>query len=202
MSITNTFSANTLIVASQVNQNFTDVRTLINGQIDGVDNISSIVTAGKVSGAALTLLGNIPSGAGIVPSANLDRFNPQTRTSGTVVTEGAGTMTALSFTAGNTISVVVDGNQTVFAIITCELENNDVTGSAAVRIGKSGSLSSAMQFDQHGTVSERVPVVALAIDVRPAAATIAYGADFQRVTAGTATARSREMVVFTLPDPA
>lgn len=34
-------------------------------------NLSQITTASKVSGAALTLLANIPSGAGVIPAANL-----------------------------------------------------------------------------------------------------------------------------------
>ena len=33
--------------------------------------LATIATAGKVSGAALTLLANIPSGAGVIPAANL-----------------------------------------------------------------------------------------------------------------------------------
>jgi hypothetical protein len=44
--------------------------TALTGQISSA-NLSQIVTPGKVSGAALTLLGNIPANAGIVPAANL-----------------------------------------------------------------------------------------------------------------------------------
>ena len=201
--ITNTFAANTLIRASEVNQNFTDVRAVINGLIDGASNISSIITANKVSGAALYLLGNIPSGAGIVPSANLDRFNPIWRASSTVVTEGAGTMTALSFTGGNTISITGDAALSVFGIAICNLENDDITGAMALRINKDGAaLGSTIRSDQHATASERTTVVAVLLDVRPTAAAHTYGADFQRVTAGTATARERDLIVFSIPDPA
>lgn len=54
----------TITTASKVNV------SSLTGQIASA-NIAQITTAGKVSGSALTLLGNIPSNAGVIPSANL-----------------------------------------------------------------------------------------------------------------------------------
>jgi hypothetical protein len=42
------------------------------GAAIATSKLAAITTAGKVSGAALTLLPNIPSGAGLIPVANID----------------------------------------------------------------------------------------------------------------------------------
>lgn len=62
----------------------TDTAQILNGIIVNDDinsaagivdtKLATIATAGKVSGAALTLLANIPAGAGVLPSANLPSF--------------------------------------------------------------------------------------------------------------------------------
>jgi len=76
----NTFTAGTTALATEVNENFDDIYDEFNGNIDNnnitagagiVDTkLAQITAAGKVSGAALTLLGSIPSGAGTVPDIN------------------------------------------------------------------------------------------------------------------------------------
>lgn len=82
IAIPNTFTVGATIVASQHNSNFSTIYNDYNGNITK-DNIAAnaaivdtqlaqILTASKVSGAALTLLPNIPAGAGLVPVANID----------------------------------------------------------------------------------------------------------------------------------
>ena len=76
-----TYSAGAVIVASQHNTNETTLYNLVNGNLD-TNNLSpsaalvdtqlaQLTTASKVSGAALTSLASIPSGAGVIPAANL-----------------------------------------------------------------------------------------------------------------------------------
>ena len=82
VSKTYTFTAGTTIVASEHNTNFDTLYNLVNGNIDNANvkasagivdsKLAQITTAGKVSGAALTSLTSIPSGAGIIPIANID----------------------------------------------------------------------------------------------------------------------------------
>lgn len=80
ITIPNIFTVGAVIIASQHNSNFSIIYSDYNGNIDNT-NISSsagiadtklgqITTAGKVSGAALTSLSSIPSGAGVLPVAN------------------------------------------------------------------------------------------------------------------------------------
>lgn len=79
---TYTFTAGTTIVASEHNTNFDTLYNLVNGNIDNANikasagivdsKLNQITTAGKVAGDALTSLANIPSGAGLIPVANID----------------------------------------------------------------------------------------------------------------------------------
>jgi hypothetical protein len=79
---TYTFTAGTTIVASEHNTNFDTLYNLVNGNIDNANikasagivdsKLAQVTTAGKVSGAALTSLTSIPSGAGLIPVANID----------------------------------------------------------------------------------------------------------------------------------
>lgn len=76
-----TFSAGASIIAAEHNSNFDALYNAVNGNLDTsslkananiVDTqLLQISTAGKVSGAALTSLASIPSGAGTIPAANL-----------------------------------------------------------------------------------------------------------------------------------
>lgn len=78
----NTFSSGASIVASEHNANFDTIYNDYNGNITDANcsasmNLSSsklaqITTAGKVSGAAITLLTSVPSGAGELPAANVE----------------------------------------------------------------------------------------------------------------------------------
>lgn len=75
-----TFTVGTTIVASEHNSNFDIVYACVNGNIDNsnisgsaaiVDSkLAQISTASKVSGAALTALNNVPSGASQLPVVN------------------------------------------------------------------------------------------------------------------------------------
>jgi len=78
----NTFSAGATIIASEHNDNFDTIYNDHNGNITNANlsasagivdtKLAQIATASKVDGAALTLLTNIPSAAGIIPSANIN----------------------------------------------------------------------------------------------------------------------------------
>lgn len=101
----------------------------VNGAAAIVDTkLATISTAGKVSGAALTLLANIPSAAGLIPAANLSPVYPLMRIATIFETAGrsdnaiAGTGNpALTFnTTGATINI--SGN------------NADNRGSIAMQI--------------------------------------------------------------------
>ena len=79
---TYTFTAGTTIVASEHNTNFDTLYNLVNGNIDNANikasagivdsKLAQIATAGKVSGASFTSLTSVPSGAGLIPVANID----------------------------------------------------------------------------------------------------------------------------------
>ena len=74
----NSYSPGTTAKSAEVNEDFNILYALVNGNIDSANLSSSaaitnaqlaqITTAGKVSGASLTLLNLIPSGAGLIPS--------------------------------------------------------------------------------------------------------------------------------------
>lgn len=92
ISIPFTFSPGGTIVSSQVNQNFSTIYSDYNGSIGNTNLSSSIVIsdtklaqiadASKVNGTALTNLAGIPSGAGVIPSANLpSTVNPYIKVS-------------------------------------------------------------------------------------------------------------------------
>ncbi len=119
----------------------------ITGQIPNAQLVQ-ITTSGKVTGDALTLLGNIAAGAGIIPSANLPSFfsildygsgfsSPVQRgnasgilkiaygqTGTGVPGSGSQTITGLNFTTG--YSVVV-GNYTTFPCIPSAKSNTQFT---------------------------------------------------------------------------
>lgn len=80
ISIPNTFTVGAVIVASQHNSNFSIIYSDYNGNVDNTNisasaaiadtKLAQITTAGKLSGAAFTVLGSIPSGAGTIPAKN------------------------------------------------------------------------------------------------------------------------------------
>lgn len=77
-----TFSTGATILASEHNDNFNTIYNDYNGNITNTNiasnaaivdtKLDQITTASKVTGDALTDLANIPSGAGDIPSENLD----------------------------------------------------------------------------------------------------------------------------------
>lgn len=82
INVPNIFTVGAVIVASQHNANFSTIYSDYNGNIDNTNisasaaiadsKLAQITTAGKVSGAALTVLTDIPLGAGAIPVANID----------------------------------------------------------------------------------------------------------------------------------
>jgi hypothetical protein len=76
-----TFSAGATIVAAEHNTNFDTLYALVNGNINAANiasnagivdtQLAQISTAGKVSGAAITSLASVPSGAGELPVVNI-----------------------------------------------------------------------------------------------------------------------------------
>jgi hypothetical protein len=77
-----TFVTGNVIQASEHNTNFDTLFNGINGDLDNTNlkanagivdsKLAQITTAGKVSGAAITNLANIPPGAGVIPAANVN----------------------------------------------------------------------------------------------------------------------------------
>lgn len=70
--------------------------SLVNADINSAAAIAdtklgTIATAGKVSGAALTLLPNIPAGAGVIPAANLPGISAKSGTGSRSAGTGPGT---------------------------------------------------------------------------------------------------------------
>ena len=75
-----TYATNGEVNSVNLNGNFDNVYNVVNGNIENVNiksnaaivdtKLAQITTAGKVSGAALTLLTSVPSAAGLLPAAN------------------------------------------------------------------------------------------------------------------------------------
>lgn len=81
-----TYVAGTTILAAAVNSNENTIFNDYNGNISNVNiamgaaiadtKLAQIVTASKVSGSAITLLTSVPSGAGLLPIANIATGTP------------------------------------------------------------------------------------------------------------------------------
>lgn len=130
ISKTYTFSAGAVIVAAEHNTNFDQLFNLVNGALDNTNlasnaaifdtQLGQITTAGKVSGAALTSLSSIPSGAGIIPSANLpgtSNYRSQMyvmQASTTTITVAPGSLdvggTVINKTANTTLTISTAGD--------------------------------------------------------------------------------------------
>lgn len=142
ISIPNIFTVGQVIVASQHNSNFSTIYNDYNGNITTSNiaanasiadtQLANISTAGKVSGAALTSLASIPSGAGIIPSANLPAV------------VGIGTIDTVA--DDSTITATTDG----FAVATATSSNGGLdyaritvvaNGSTFYSIAGSGGLA-------------------------------------------------------------
>jgi hypothetical protein len=94
--------------------------------------LAQITTPSKVSGAALTLLGNIPSGAGLVPVANMPNLSTDKLTSGTLPIArggtGSGTQNFVDLTEGQSV-----GGIKTFTSIPILPASNPTTDNQAVR---------------------------------------------------------------------
>jgi len=109
----NTFVAGTDALAAQVNENFDDIYNEFNGSIENVNigasaaiadtKLATISTAGKVLGSALNTFSGIPSGAGLIPSANQD----------TVTTLVDAATIATDASASTVFEVTLGGNRTL-----------------------------------------------------------------------------------------
>lgn len=114
----NTFSSGQVISSSLINANYDAIYNDYNGSITNVNcsatmglvdtKLAQITTAAKVSGAAITLLTSVPSGAGILPTANLPVLNTNTVS---VLTDGA--TPALDASLGNTFTLSAAGDRTI-----------------------------------------------------------------------------------------
>lgn len=114
----NTFSAGATIVASEHNANFDTIYTDYNGNITNANisgtaaiidsKLAQITTASKVSGAAITSISSLPSGAGVIPTANLPILITNTTVA---LTDGA--TPALDASLGNTFTLSAAGDRTI-----------------------------------------------------------------------------------------
>ena len=126
-----TFTVGATIIASEHNSNFDTIYNEFNGSIDNsnikasaaiVDTkLAQIATVSKVSGAALTSLTSIPSGAGIIPIINIGAASWTNYAATSTVTGWS------SFT-DKVINYKVIGN-TVFAMFFIAGTSNAVTVS-------------------------------------------------------------------------
>lgn len=106
-----TYSTNSEVTSTNLNGNFDNAYNLVNGNIENVNikagaaiadtKLATISTAGKVSGAALTSLSSIPSGAGTVPLANISGLVDANIAAGaTIAGSKLGTLATISASAG------------------------------------------------------------------------------------------------------
>lgn len=150
-----TFSAGATIVAAEHNSNFDTIYNEFNGLISNANisgsagitdsKLAQLTTAGKVSGAAVTLLTSLPSGAGIIPTANL----------------ASGTATS---------SKLLHGDQTWTALTSASLPSGVTLQTTTTSTGALISSATAIPFDDTKPQNtEGVEVLTLAIT--PASAT-------------------------------
>lgn len=145
ISVPNVFTVGAVIVASQHNSNFSVIFSDYNGNIDNTNlsasaaiadtKLAQITTASKISGAALTLLPNIPAGAGVVPIANLASGTP----TGSKFIRDDGTLQAITGLLGSwstkSITTVYQAATDLFVSVTATATAGSIsiiTDSAAI----------------------------------------------------------------------
>lgn len=173
----------TVADASQVMSNYNAIVNVVNGNIDNTNlastiaitdsHLNQIQTAGKVNGTALTNLAGIPSGAGIIPAANLTYVNVQypyvkvseTESSGTAggtATSGSWITRVLNTTDNDTQSISsLSSNQITLPAGTyltrvsapfyssvegAQLRLQNITASTTLIIGQSIQIANASGF--------------------------------------------------------
>jgi hypothetical protein len=123
------------------------------GITDG--KLAQIVTPGKVSGAALTLLGNIPGGAGLVPVANVPNLSTDKLTSGTLPIArggtGSGTQNFVDLTEGQSV-----GGIKTFTSIPILPASNPTTDNQAVRKLYADTKISKSTANEIAVITEKV----------------------------------------------
>ena len=153
----------------------------------------------------ITQLGTITTGVWngtSITSAYIDAFNPQELTATASITEGAGTATDVDFGATDSITVTVDGTQTVVLMFYATWKNSDATGGIDLRItDDSNNLIDNQASLETAVAAEQSSATVIARDSRPASGTKVYKCRFFRSTAGTVTLTERTFIAFTLPDP-
>ena len=191
MSVTPTAANATIIQASDENDRNNTITTTFNAHSHTDITQLGTVTTGVWNGTSIA-------------SQYVDDFNPQELTLATVQTEGAGTLTDIDFGAADTITVSIDGNQSVFLIFVASWENSDATGLIQLVITDNSNniISGADMTPATKIAAEREVTTMTALDTRPASGTKTYKCRFQRNTAGTATIGRRIFTVYTFPDPA
>lgn len=119
-----TFTVGATIVASEHNSNFDTIYNDFNGNITNANisgsaaiedtKLDQITTASKVAGDALTSLANIPSGAGIIPLANIPALLQAVSATRNVALAGGTTaivMSGTSFTPRSAIILALTDNK-------------------------------------------------------------------------------------------
>lgn len=102
--------------------------------------LAQIATASKVSGAALTLLPNIPSGAGVIPVANIPDLAASKITTGQLAIARGGTNLSSAGGSANRVLLTTDGS--TFAMGQVNLTSM-VTGTLPTGSGGTGSTANA-----------------------------------------------------------
>lgn len=173
-----TYQTGQTIVAANEMSNLQAIVNQVNGNIDNTNlastiaitdsHLNQITSAAKVSGTALTGLASIPSGAGVIPAANLIYSNVQypyvcaieQESSGT--SGGSGTGTTWTNRILNTLSTDTQGissltsNQltlpagtyitnvySVFNDVNCQIRLFNVTASTVLLIGLGSVLANS-----------------------------------------------------------
>lgn len=144
----NTFTAGATIIAAQHNSNFDTIYNDYNGNITDANlatnaaitdtKLAQITTASKVSGTAITGLASLPSGAGLIPTANI------TVSTGSVV-QVVNTQTGASSTGSTAMSVAdaIPQNTAGDEYMTLAITPTSATNKLKIEVDAVASASAA-----------------------------------------------------------